>query len=62
MQVQLHRADELVALATGMLPHRGDQLTLQRVAELLESFEILRREEDVELVGHDETVNADSAT
>ena len=40
MQVQLHGADELVALATGMLADSGDQLTLQRVPELLESFEV----------------------
>src|SRR5208283_1478903 len=61
MQVQLHRADELVALATCVLPHRSDQLTFQGIAEFVESFEVLRGEEDVELVGHDEPVNADSA-
>ena len=61
MQIQPHRTDELVALTTRMLSHGGDQLTLQRIDELLESFEIRRREEDVEVIGHDEAMNTASA-
>ena len=39
-----------------------NELTLQRIPEILESSEVLRREEDVELVGHDKPVNAHRAT
>ncbi|HLN06668.1 MAG TPA: hypothetical protein VK217_10350 [Acidimicrobiales bacterium] len=61
MQIHLHGADELVALATGVLSNGSDQLTCQRIAERLETLKILWSQEDIELVGNDEAVDADRA-
>ena len=52
-QLDLDRAEEVVALAAGVLAGRLDELGLQHVGDVGEALEVLRRELDDEVVGHD---------
>ena len=61
VEIDLDGTEELVALLPGVLPHRLDELAVEDIAEVLEPLEVRRGQEDVEVVGHDEAVDADRA-
>ena len=61
-QLDLHRAEEVVALAAGVLTSGLDQFGLEHVGNLAEPLEILRRQLDDEIVGDDPpTLDVDRA-